>query len=137
MQQLPTITISSGGEVIPADVYHAEVTDLRVVDNPFEAGRQQIEFHFTIRGSDYDGHTLRAYKSLSKSPKSRLVEWAGVLLGRTLQPGEDLNLADLIGKRCKIVVQVKPKKDGSGQYNAIESLLPLRSSAGGQDPFQQ
>lgn len=134
MQQLPTLKVSTG-EPLPTDVYDAELTALKVVPNPYDESREQLQWSFTIRGGEYDGRVVRTYSSLSASPKSKLVAYASVLLGKQFQPDDELPLPELIGKRCRIVVKAEPKKDGSGFYNRIESLLPLRQSA--TDPFQQ
>lgn len=141
MAQLPTLKVAQGNyEPLPTDVYSATLTSLEVVSNPYEDGGQQLQWTFTVHGGQYDGRTLRCYTSLSTSPKSKLVGYATVLLGKALQPNDELNLADLIGKPCRLVVKQEPKRDGSGHYNRIESLLPPQATptqptAG--DPFAQ
>jgi hypothetical protein len=51
------------------------------------------------------------------------MRWAGALLGRPIQAGEQVDFDALIGKTAIATVVRKRKEDGS-EYNAIEDLLP-------------
>lgn len=128
---LPTITVQTGYDPIPTGEYTAELTTLRVVDNPFDANKKQLEWTFTLRGGAHDGRTLRAYSSLSPSSKSKLVQWASALLQRNVaQVDETLDLNTLIGRSCRIVVLCRPKPDGSGEmYNRVDSVLPIQQTS--------
>lgn len=139
MSKLITITVKQADyEPVPTDVYNATLTSLQVVANPFKENSEQLQWEFTIRGGQYDGRTLRCYTSLSGSPKSKLVAYASVLLGKSLQPNDEIDLNALIGKNCRILLRQEPRRDGSGFFNKIESLLPAPQQAqnGQEDPFE-
>ena len=70
---------------------------------------------------------LTAWTSTSFSPKSRLYGLARSAFGGVEFPaGYVLNTDKLLGKRLMLMVTVKPKGDGSGEFNKVEEFIPLK-----------
>jgi hypothetical protein len=60
------------------------------------------------------------------------MRWAGALLGRPIQAGEQVDLETLVGKTAVAIVVRKRKEDGS-EYNTVDDLLPLRTATAPTD----
>jgi hypothetical protein len=69
------------------------------------------------------------------SPQAKARQCAEALLGRPLGPDEDIDLEELYGYGCQLVVTVAELDNGS-TVNRIEKVLPLPSDEDDQDvPF--
>lgn len=132
---LPTLTVGGNYEPVPLGTYDAVLTNLQLVASPFDEGKEQLEWTFTVRGGEYDGRQLKAYSSLATGPKAKLLLWASALLQRPLQAGETLDLNELLNKPCRITVLLRAKENG-GEYNRIDAVLPAKSKPQ-SDPFAQ
>lgn len=122
-------------EVIPANVYNATLTGIEQRTNEnstFESGNDSyLQWTFEVKGKNKTVE-LRANSSLSFGTKSKAFGWACALLGRQLQAKEMVDTDDLIGKQCKITVQLE-NKDGM-ERNRITDLLPI-TTPDGSEPF--
>lgn len=54
------------------------------------------------------------------TPKTKMGKWLSVLMGRTLDVGENVNFANIIDTPCQIVVTIN-----EAGYSRIENILPM------------
>jgi hypothetical protein len=111
-----TIT-AQGNEPIPTGDYRVELTAIELSTGQYG---DQLKWTFHVLDK---GRNLVAYSSLSPSLASKCMRWAGALLGRPVQAGEQVDFEALIGKTAVAVV-VKKRKDDGTEYNAVDDLLP-------------
>lgn len=122
-------------KVIPADVYDATIKTIAVRDNDRGSYLSWTFDAESKRGnhSDVFGATSTAFTT-----KSKLFEWASTVLDRTLTVGEPLDTDTLIGRRCRIVVDVKKGDDGKDK-NTISKVLradaPSSAPKDDDEPF--
>jgi len=126
-----TITAQSG-EPLPTGEYRVELTAIELSTGQYG---EQLKWTFAVPDK---GRNLVAYSSLSASLASKCLKWAGALLNRPIQAGEQVDFEAVVGKTAVAVVLRKRKEDGT-EYNAIDDLLPLRTAsepAEEGDPFE-
>jgi hypothetical protein len=111
-----TIT-AQGNEPIPTGDYRVELTAIELSTGQYG---DQLKWTFHVLEK---GRNLVAYSSLSASLASKCMRWAGALLGRPIQAGEQVDFEALVGKTA-IAVVVRKRKDDGTEYNAIEDLTP-------------
>jgi hypothetical protein len=112
------ITITAQGtEPLPTGDYRVELVAIEL-----STGQYGDQLRWTFHVLD-KGRNLVAYSSLSASLASKCMRWAGVLLGRPVQAGEQVDFEALVGKTAVAVV-VKKRKDDGTEYNAVDDLLP-------------
>lgn len=133
MTVLPSRNQSKGDFQIPDEgVYTAEFTAYGEAQvSQFDANKQRIELTFTIvDDDDFDGVEVKQWFGLTMHEQSHLYPVVKALLGEEVDPDDEIDLEDLIGKRCQIAVvhKTKPRKDGSGEatFANIDSATPLR-----------
>jgi hypothetical protein len=129
------ITITAQGtEPLPTGEYKVELTAIELEDGNYG---EQLKWTFSVPDK---GRNLVAYSSLSASLASKCMRWAGALLGRPIQPKEQVDFEALVGKTA-IAVVVKQRKDDGREFNKVDDLLPLRTATAGEpaeegDPFE-
>jgi hypothetical protein len=112
------ITITAQGtEPLPTGDYCVELVAIELSTGQYG---DQLRWTFYVLDK---GRNLVAYSSLSASLASKCMRWAGALLGRPVQAGEQVDFDALIGKTAVAVV-VKKRKDDGTEYNAVDDLLP-------------
>jgi hypothetical protein len=112
------ITITAQGtEPLPTGDYRVELVAIELSTGQYG---DQLRWTFHVLEK---GRNLVAYSSLSASLASKCMRWAGALLGRPIQAGEQVDFDALIGKTAVAVVVRKRKDDGT-EYNAVDDLLP-------------
>ena len=119
------ITIQST-EPLPTGEYRVKVAELTTVEGRYG---EQLRWRLQVVQGDYAGRLLTAFCNPSGNPASKCGRWVAALLGRSLQTGEQIELATLVGKEARAVVIVKVAADGR-EVNAVQELLPLRSRSG-------
>jgi hypothetical protein len=121
------ITLTAQGkEPLPTGEYRVELTAIELSDGPYG---EQLRWTFRVVEA---GRHLVAYSTLSPSLASKCMRWASALLGRPIQPKEQVEFDALIGKTAIAVVVKKRKEDGR-EFNTIDDLLPLRSTTAAAD----
>ena len=118
-----TLTAQSG-EPLPTGEYRVELTAIELSNGQYG---EQLKWTFSVPDK---GRNLVAYSSYSASLASKCMRWAGALLGRPIQAGEQVDFEALVGKTAVAVV-VKKRKDDGTEYNAVDDLLPDKEA----DPF--
>jgi hypothetical protein len=102
---------------MPTGEYRVELTAIELSTGQYG---DQLKWTFHVLEK---GRNLVAYSSLSASLASKCMKWAGALLGRPIQAGEQVDFEALVGKTA-IAVVVRKRKDDGTEYNAIEDLTP-------------
>jgi hypothetical protein len=128
-----TLTAQSG-EPLPTGEYRVELTAIELSSGQYG---EQLKWTFSVPDK---GRNLVAYSTLSASLASKCMRWAGALLGRPIQPKEQVDFEALVGKTA-IAVVVKQRKDDGREFNKVDDLLPLRTATAGEpaeegDPFE-
>lgn len=83
-------------------------------------GREYLRWSFEVRTRT--GTTrLTATSSTSLGPRSKTRRWLESLLGRPLQPGEEIDLTVLEGTPCTVVVATTTRPDGM-TWSTVESV---------------
>jgi hypothetical protein len=119
------ITITAQGtEPLPTGEYRVELTAIELSNGQYG---EQLKWTFSVLEK---GRNLVAYSSLSPSLASKCMRWAGALLGRPIQAGEQVDFEALVGKTAVAVV-VKQRKDDGREFNKVDDLLPDKEA----DPF--
>lgn len=133
MTVLPSRNASKGEYQIPDEgSYVAEFTAYGEAQvSQFDANKQRIELTFTIvDDEDFEGLEIKQWFGLTMHEQSKMYPVVKALIGGDVDPDEEIDLEDLIGKRCQITVThtTKPRKDGTGEatYANIDSATPLR-----------
>lgn len=118
-------------DCLPTGEYAGQLVEL-VEESHAQYGKR-LRWRFRIVRGDYTGRELVAYSNASEGRQSKLMRWAGVLLGRALQPQEEFDSDDLVGKYCLLVVVRKARANGDGDTNVIEDIRPPRRPAPPRD----
>ena len=120
-------------EVIDAGLYRATVSEIKAEEGKFGP---QLKIKFTLE--DEDATTLVTWASATFSPKSRLYGLAKAAFGGgDFPPGFVLDTDKLLGRRLLVLVTVKPKNDGSGDFNKVEQFMPLKAPKAAMAPAMQ
>jgi hypothetical protein len=116
-----TITVR-GKEPLPTGEYRVELTAIELSTGQFG---DQLKWTFRVLDK---GRHLVAYSSISDSPDSKCMRWAGALMGRAVQLGEQVDFESLVGKTA-IAVVVKQRRENGQEFNRVEELLPDTTNA--------
>ena len=112
--------------LLPDGVYAAVVESVRKVPSPFDDQAEQIRFTFRLSDPTYQDHaSLQGFASVKLTTRSKFNQWASAIAGRSLLPG-GIQLSELDGQPCKIVVVAQERQDGSGPYNKLAQVLPAQ-----------
>mgnify|MGYP001160036530 CR=1 FL=1 len=107
-------------QAIPTGDYEAVITEVEEDEGQFG---EQYKYIFQITNGEAKGTNLFGWSSQKLSKKSKYREWAVAALGRTIGPGDELTVDDLVGKPIRITVLREAADDGS-EYNKVKSVLP-------------
>jgi hypothetical protein len=115
---------ATGGDftVLPEDIYLVEF--LRFEDGPEGQFGPSLRLTYAVADGAHAGEVVDELASLKSGPKAKLRQRAEALLGRPYETGERIRLVPLFGRKARAVVKVHKTEQG-GEFNRIESLLPL------------
>jgi hypothetical protein len=117
---------AQGSELLPTGRYRVVLVDLELVRTRY---RDLFRWGFSVPDQDC---MLIDFTNISRLPKSRCMRWASALLNREIQPNDDVDFWDLVG-RSAIAVVVRRKKNGGGEHNVIWRLLPIGAQDGDEE----
>lgn len=120
-------------ETIEPGVYPASIVEVKP-----EAGQYGDQLRVKFLLEDEANTALSAWTSTSFSPKSKLYALARAAFGgREFDPGFTLDTDRLIGRRLRVMVTVKPRTDGAGDFNRITEFYPLQPPKAAMAPTAQ
>lgn len=102
------------------------------------------EWEFILSEPGYEGRKVWGTNvpSFNKNPDNRNFQWTLVLLGQSdLEPGFRVDFDNLVGRRCRIMVNKRSyEKNGVTKWvNEVVEMMPSRSAGytgpTDQDPF--
>jgi hypothetical protein len=84
------------------------------------------KFFFELLEEGHEGQTIRGQASIPESftAATKIWQWAQALLGRPIQPGEEIDLKDLIGNECMLTLG--HKETDHGTFATVEAVNPVR-----------
>lgn len=98
--------------------YEAVLERIELRESP--DGREYLRWWFEVRSRSGTAR-LTATSSTSLGPRAKARRWLEALLGRPLQPGEEVDLAALEGTPCTVVVAATNRPDGT-TWSTVESV---------------
>ena len=104
-------------------VYRAKLVELQEDEGQFGSF---VKWFFELLEEDYDGQTIRGQASGPESftAATKMWQWAQALLGRAIQPGENIDLEDLIGNECMLTLGHKETERGT--FATVDAVNPVR-----------
>ena len=141
-----TLTCKDGGDFKPhpEGIHPAvclDVMDLGLVESDFQGQKKmvnKVKLTFESEAKGDDGKSCTVSKSFTASlhPKAKLSEFIGKWRGRPVLPGESINLQQLIGACCTLVISHQKNMVGK-TYASIDAVSkPTRkvTPSGTYDP---
>jgi hypothetical protein len=125
-----TITATESGGFAnheEGDWYPGQLTRIEETDSDWGPG---LKWVVTIDGEVADnGETIEtwAYCSQKLSPRSKLYAWLKGF-GITPEPGEHVDLEDLVGKRVEVMFEEYAGTDNDGNPVTKEKVVKIRAS---------
>jgi hypothetical protein len=118
------LTATNSQAPLPAGVYTAT---LGAIEERQGQNGAFLLWRFLVEA---EGRTLGigAPTSMKFSPTAKARQFTEVLLGRSLAPGEEIDLDALLGRPCRAVLTVGELDDHS-TVNRVETLLPAAQDA--------
>ncbi len=113
-------------EALPADVYPVVVSKVESKETQYGDG---VVITFTVSDGEYAGKTVTGLASMSLNVKAKLRGWVEAITGKSLAnvaEGTNIDLEKLVGKACRVNITIVPGKDGTGEFNRVKDVLPLR-----------
>jgi hypothetical protein len=104
-------------------IYRAKLVDLQEGEGQFGPF---VKWFFELLEEDYEGQTIRGQSSVPESftAGTKMWQWAQGLLGRAIQPGESIDLEDLIGNECMLTLG--HKETDRGTFATVDAVNPVR-----------
>ena len=141
-----TLTCKDGGDFKPhpEGIHPAvcvDVMDLGLVETDFQGVKKmvnKVKLTFESEAKTDDGKPCTVSKSFTASlhPKAKLADFLGKWRGRPVTPGESINLQQLIGASCTLVISHQQNLVGK-TYASIDAVSkPTRkvTASGAYDP---
>lgn len=110
--------------------YRARLKGIEEADGSnFETGEPEKyrRWTFEIREEGFEGTELSASSTMAFGPLSKARRWVEALLGRKVERGEKIGLADLQGLEVDLGVVLKETDRGS--FAKIDSVNPVRKKS--------
>ena len=104
-------------------VYRVKLVDLQEDEGQYGPF---VKWFFELLEDDYEGQTIRGQTSIPESftTATKMWQWAQGLLGRAIQPGESIDLEDLIGNECMLTIGHKETERGT--FATVDAVNPVR-----------
>ncbi len=104
-------------------VYRARLVNLQEDEGQYGPF---VKYFFEFLEEGYECQTIRGQSSIPETftAATKMWQWAQALLGRAIQPGEDIDLEDLIGNECMLTIA--HKETDRGTFATVEAVNPVR-----------
>jgi hypothetical protein len=126
---MATVKVGAGGVDIPDGAFESTLLEIEVCapTDKSTTGKPWLKYTFTVYDGSPEGVEMTAASSTALSPKAKARPWMEALLGRRLEPGEEIDLETIPPKDCQVVV----KNDPETGFAKITDGLPPRSKRPG------
>jgi len=131
-QAIPTVRVEEGTYSATLKKIEARTITVREGDN--EVQRPVLQWTFEVETEEglveIQGLTSQKF-STGRNP-SKFYRWACRLLGRKINPGDELDTDELIGKDCMVVVEDRKLRDGTIVSRVTDVLRVQRKKKKGK-----
>src|SRR5262245_7092638 len=119
------LTWGQGGAQIDAGAYDATFIGHEICDpTPRSPNQNQWQrWTFLVHDGSADGVELVSATSIMTGPKSNAYKYLTAILGRPIEPGEQIDPGALCPEDCRLVV----KQDPESGFVRVTDVLPARS----------
>ena len=118
--------------LVPEGLYKSEVIKIEEGKSKFEPDKNSVTLWFRTSFRGLNNMDLAATIPLtctaSLHEKSRLTPIIETLMGRKFNEDEEVDLDEVIGKRCRVHIQHRESVKTGKTYSQIESVLPLEDA---------
>lgn len=116
-------------EVLPMEILEVG-EELSFYKNDDGSDKTQVVFKFKVISGEHEGRLLwgRTPTTWSQNEKCKLRQWAEQIMNRKYAPGEGLDTDDLVGRRCRGVVGITNKQDGT-TGNKVTDVMKDKAGA--------
>lgn len=117
------MTAGAGGVTIDDGVYDATLLSIDETEATPNSPNQNpwFKWQFQVYDSE-EGQEMSAASSMAFSPKAKARKWVEALLGKKLEPGQEIDTDTLCPKDCQVVV----KNDPDSGFARIQDVLGQR-----------
>jgi hypothetical protein len=104
-------------------IYRAGLVDIQESEGQFGPF---AKWFFELLEEGYEDQTIRGQSSIPETftAATKTWQWAQSVRGRTIQPGEEIDLKDLIGNECMLTLGHKETERGT--FATVEAVNPVR-----------
>jgi hypothetical protein len=104
-------------------IYRARLVDVQEGEGQFGPF---VKWFYELLEEGYEGQTIRDQSSIPETFTAATKTWqrSQALLGRLIQPGEEIDLRDLIGNECMLTLG--HKETDHGTFATVEAVNPVR-----------
>jgi hypothetical protein len=105
------LTVGSGGVDVADGVYEALCLHVDPQEPTEKSPNQKpwLKWTFTLYDGSPEGQGITAASSMALGPKAKARPWVEALLGRRLEPREEVDTDDLGMKECQLIVKADPE----------------------------
>jgi hypothetical protein len=118
------LTVGTGGVDIADGAYEATLLEVEVCEPTDKSPNKKpwLKWTFEVYDGSPEGIVMTAASSTALGPKAKARPWVEALLGRRLEPGEEIDTDTLAPRDCQVVV----KNDPDAGFARITDVLPPR-----------
>jgi hypothetical protein len=104
-------------------IYRARLVDVQEGEGQFGSF---VKWFFELLEEGYEDQTIRGQSSIPETftAATKMWQWAQSIRGRTIQPGEEIDLKGLIGNECTLALG--HKETDHGTFATVEAVNPVR-----------
>ena len=113
-------TTQAPPQPVPEGEYAAFVADINEVEGP-HGSMVRIDFMLTTQ-DESDERQVPGLASNKLHETSKLGRWVAAILGHMPDVGEEVTVADLVHKKCRVIVKHKENANGQVFGNVVQVL---------------
>ncbi len=130
---MPLIARMEGGNSpLEAGTYAVMCTDIKpdyLENSQYDPNVYRFTLETTeVLDSDSRGIELTAISSRKLTPNSKLTRWVTALVGHIPEIGGEIDLEEVVGKHCLMVVVMRKSEQG-GEFARVDDLIPAPKRA--------
>lgn len=114
--------------VLEPGLYRAKLKNIEESERKnFDTGEPEAchDWVFEVVEEGFEGQTLKKRNSVSFGPRSNNRAFTQALLRRKIEPGDRIDLSDLLGKEC--ILNVEHNETDRGTFANVAAVMPVRA----------